>query len=99
MVKKQQLKIYGTRKRGHREKWFIKKEGKHRYREVRRDKKGHFISSRKWSWKNPIGEEVFTEVEPLIIDYEDTAKGRQEALREIRETVREWEWIKFEAES
>jgi len=94
MVKKQ-LKIYGTRRRGHREKWFIKKEGKSRYREIRRDKKGHFISTRKWSPKRPISKEVFTEVEPLYVDY---TTGR-EALGKVREEIREWEWIDFEAES
>ena len=95
MLSKKQLKIYGTRKRGHREKHYVKKEGKYRYREVRRDKKGHFISVKKWSPKKPIGKEIFTELEPLYVDYE-TGK---EALGKIRKQVREWEWIKFEAES
>jgi hypothetical protein len=87
------LKVYGTRKRGHRERWIVK--GKRVYREVRRDKKGRFISAKKWSPKKPIGKEVFTEIDPLIVDY-DTGK---EALSKMRETTREWEWIKFEAES
>lgn len=89
------LKIYGTRRRGHREKHFIKKEGKHRYVEVRRDAKGHFLYKKKWSPKKPLKETVFTETHPLIIGYET---GR-EALLKVRETAREWEWIDFEAES
>jgi hypothetical protein len=93
MLRKKQLKIYGTRRRGHREHWIVK--GKGVYREVRRDKYGRFISTRKWSPKKPIGKEVFTEMEPLIIPYE-TGK---EALIKVREIVREWEWIDFEAES
>jgi len=95
MAKVRRLKIYGTRRRGHREKHFVKKQGKYRYREVRRDKKGRFISVKKWSPKKPIGEEVFTELQPLIIGYET---GR-EALEKVKEAVREWEWIEFEAES
>jgi len=89
------LKVYGTRRRGHREKHFIKKEGKYRYVEVRRDAKGHFLYKKKWSPKKPLKETVFTETHPLIIGYET---GR-EALEKVRETVREWEWIDFEAES
>jgi len=38
---------------------------------------------------------AFTETEPLIIEYE-RGKG---ALAKVREVVREWEWIDFEAES
>lgn len=93
MLRKKQLKIYGTRRRGHREHWTVK--GKGTYREVRRDKYGRFISAKKWSPKKPIGKEIFTETEPLIIEYE---RGR-EALSKMRETVRQWEWIDFEAES
>ena len=92
---KRKLKVYGTRRRGHREKHFVKKEGKYRYKEVRRDRKGRFMSVKKWSPKKPISKEVYTEVEPLIIDY-TTGK---EALEKVRETVKEWEWIDFEAES
>lgn len=90
---KRQLKIYGTRTRGHREHWVVKDKGV--YREVRRDSKGKFISTVKWSPKKPIGKEVFTETQPLIVKYET---GR-EALADIREVVRGWEWIDFEAES
>jgi len=93
--RKKELKIYGTRRRGHRERWYIKAEKKGRYKEVRRDKKGRFISTKKWSPKKPIKEETFTETEPLLVDY-TTGK---EALEKVRETVREWEWIDFEAES
>lgn len=91
MVKK--LKVYGTRRRGHREHWIVKGEGC--YKEVRRDSKGRFVSVKNWSPKKPIGKEVFTELQPLIIDYET---GR-EALAKVREAVKEWEWIDFEAES
>ena len=90
---KKQLKIYGTRRRGHRERWTVK--GKGCYREVRRDKRGRLISSKKWSPKNPIGKEIFTEMNPLIIDY-DTGR---EALEKMRDAVKRWEWIDFEAES
>jgi hypothetical protein len=51
---KNQLKIYGTRKRGHREHWTVK--GKGVYREVRRDKKGRIVSAQKWG-----------EIEPEIV--------------------------------
>jgi len=88
-----ELKVYGTRRRGHRERWTVK--GKGVYREVRRDKKGRFICAKKWSPKKPLKEETFTEIQPLIIKY---TTGR-EALDKVRETVREWEWIDFEAES
>jgi hypothetical protein len=88
-----QLKIYGTRQRGHREHWIV--EGKGVYKEVRRDSKGKFISTKKWSPKQPISKEIYTETQPLIIKY-TTGK---EALEKVRETVKEWEWIDFEAES
>jgi len=91
--RKRELKVYGTRRRGHRERWVVK--GKGVYREVRRDSRGRLISARKWSPKKPIGKEVFTEVQPLIVKYET---GR-EALEKVREAVREWEWVDFEAES
>jgi len=87
------LKIYGTRRRGHREHWTVK--GKGVYREVRRDSKGKFLSTKKWSPKQPIKETIHDELHPLIIEYET---GR-EALAKVRETVKEWEWIDFEAES
>lgn len=92
MVKKQ-LKIYGTRKRGHREHWTVK--GKGVYREVRRDRKGRIISAKKWSPKNPISKEIFTEMQPLIVEY----RTGREALLEMREAVREWEWIEMKVES
>lgn len=92
MVKKQ-LKIYGTRKRGHREHWKVK--GKGVYREVRRDKKGRIISVKNWSPKNPISKEVYTETQPLIIEY----RTGKEALLEIRQSVREWEWTEMEVQS
>jgi hypothetical protein len=62
---------------------------------VRRDSKGRFVSVKRWNPKKPIGKEVFTELQPLIVDYE-TGK---EALEKVREAVREWKWIDFEAES
>jgi len=79
------LKVYGTRKRGHREHW----KGKGVYKEVRRDKKGRFISVKKWSPKNPISKSVRSEMQPLIIEYSNS----KEALAKVRETVKEWEWI------
>ena len=88
-----QLKVYGTRKRGHREHWTVK--GKGVYREVRRDSKGKFVSTKKWNPKNPISKEIFTETEPLIIKY-GTGK---EALEKIRETAKEWEWTEMDVES
>jgi hypothetical protein len=86
MVKKQ-LKIYGTRKRGHRERWLIGRKGV--YREVRRDRKGRFISVKEWSPKNPISKEVYTETQPLLIEY----RTGKDALLKAREAVREWEWV------
>ena len=93
MVRKKQIKVYGTRIRGHRERWVVKDKG--RYYWVRRDSKGRFLGSGKWSPKEPLEKTLFTETEPLIIPYET---GR-EALVKVREVVREWEWIDFEAES
>jgi hypothetical protein len=84
---KKQLKIYGTRKRGHRERWKVK--GKGVYREVRRDKKGRLLSVRKWSPKNPISKEIYTETQPLLVEY---SSGR-DALVKAREAAKEWEWI------
>jgi len=89
------LKIYGTRRRGHRERHYVKKEGKYRYYEVRRDAKGHFRYKKKWTSKKPLKEETFTELQPLVIEY----KTGKEALQKVKETVKEWEWIDFEAES
>lgn len=89
MPKKRKLKIYGTRRRGHREHWYIKKEARGRYREIRRDSKGKFISTKKWSPKRPIGKEVYTELQPIWVEYE-TGK---EAYQKVKEEVREWEWI------
>ena len=86
MVKKQ-LKIYGTRKRGHREHWTV--NGKGVYKEVRRDKEGRFLSVKDWSPKNPIGKEVYTETQPLLIEYGSS----KDALKKAREVVREWEWV------
>jgi hypothetical protein len=65
------------------------------YREVRRDRYGKLISAKKWSPKKPINKEVFTEMEPLFVEY----RTGKEALNKMREVVREWEWIEFEAES
>ena len=87
------LKIYGTRKRGHRERWNVK--GKGVYREVRRDKKGRIISAHKWSSKNPISKEIFTETQPLIVEY---GTGR-EGLQKMRDSVRKWEWIEMKVKS
>jgi hypothetical protein len=87
------LKVYGTRKRGHRERWKVK--GKGVYREVRRDKEGRFISVKDWSPKNPISKEIFTETQPLIVEY---GTGR-EGLRKIRDSVKEWEWIEMKVQS
>jgi hypothetical protein len=84
---KKQLKVYGTRKRGHRERWKI--NGKGVYKEVRRDKEGRFISVKDWSPKNPISESVRNETQPLTIQYSNS----KEALAKVRETVKEWEWI------
>lgn len=95
MVEKRKLKIYGTRRRGHRERWYIKKEQKGRYREVRRDSKGRFISTKKWSPKKPIGKEVYTELQPLIIEYKTGKEAKEKVVKEVRE----WEWKDFEAES
>ena len=84
---KKQLKIYGTRKRGHRERWKVK--GKGVYREVRRDKKGRIISVKKWSPKNPISAEVYNETQPLLVEY----RSGRDALVKAREAAREWEWV------
>jgi hypothetical protein len=80
------LKVYGTRKRGHRERWKVKGNGV--YREVRRDRKGRIISAKKWSPKNPISREVYTETQPLLIEYSSS----KDALVKAREAAREWEW-------
>lgn len=92
MVKKQ-LKVYGTRKRGHRERWKVKGRGV--YREVRRDKEGRFLSVKNWSPKNPISKEIFTETQPLIVEY----RTRREGLQNIRDSVKEWEWTGMKVES
>lgn len=93
LARNKQLKVYGTRIKGHRERWVV--EGKGRYFWVRRDSKGRFLAYGKWSPKEPLEKTLFTETEPLIIEYE---RGK-EALAKVREVVREWEWIDFEAES
>ena len=49
----------------------------------------------KWSPKQPLEKTLFTEIKPLIVEYE-TGK---EALAKVRRVVNEWEWIDFEAES
>jgi hypothetical protein len=87
------LKVYGTRKRGHRELWIV--DGKGVYKEVRRDKEGKFVSVKKWSPKNPISKKIFTEMQPLIVEY-GTGK---EALLKMRDSVKEWEWIEMKVES
>ena len=93
MASNKQLKVYGTRVKGHRERWIIK--GKGRYYWVRRDSKGKFLACGRWSPKEPLERTLYTETQPLIIKYE-TGK---EALTRVREVVNEWEWIDFEAES
>ena len=85
MVKKQ-LKIYGTRKRGHREHWNV--NGKGVYKEVRRDKKGRLISVKKWSPKKPISKEIYDETQPILVDY----RNGKDALKNVRMRAREWEW-------
>ena len=92
-LKRKQLKVYGTRVRGHREHWVVKWKGT--YKEVRRDSKGKFVSTKKWNPKKPIREEIFTETQPLIVKYET---GR-EALEKVREAVRGWEWIEMDVKS
>jgi hypothetical protein len=89
------IKIYGTRRRGHREKHYVKKENRTCYFEVRRDKKGHFLYKKKWTPKKPLKAETYTELNPLVIGY----KTGKEAYGKVMEAVREWEWIKFKAES
>jgi hypothetical protein len=91
--RRKQLKVYGTRRKGHRERWTVKGKGKYFW--VRRDSGGRFLASGKWSCKEPLSETVFTETEPLIIEYET---GR-EALAQVRQAVNEWEWVDFKAES
>lgn len=90
---KKYLKIYGTRRRAHRERWVY--DGKGVYREVRRDSQGKVVYTGKWSWKKPTSK-IYGETEPLIIEY---TTGR-EALQKVREAVREWEWLtRMEVES
>jgi len=91
--RKKQLKVYGTRIKGHRERWVVR--GKGRYFWVRRDRKGRILSRGKWSPKEPLEKTLFTETQPLIIEY-DTGR---EALQKVRQVVKEWEWVDFEAES
>jgi len=91
--RKKQLKVYGTRRKGHRERWIVKGKGKYFW--VRRNGKGKFLSHGKWSSKEPLAETLFTETKPLIIEY---VRGR-EALAQVRQVVNEWEWVDFEAES
>jgi hypothetical protein len=90
---RKQIKVYGTRRKGHRERWVV--EGKGRYFWVRRDKKGKFLGYGKWSPKEPLAETLFTETEPLIVKYD---RGK-EAYAKVRQVANEWEWIDFEAES
>lgn len=80
------LKIYGTRKRGHRERWNLK--GKGVYREVRRDKKGRLISVKKWSPKKPISKEIYDETQPILVEY----RTGKDALKNVRKRAKEWEW-------
>jgi hypothetical protein len=91
--RKKQLKVYGTRRKGHRERWTVKGKGKYFW--VRRDSRGRFLASGKWSPKEPLAETLFTETEPLIIEYD---RGG-EALAQVRQVVNECEWVDFEAES
>lgn len=91
--RKKQLKVYGTRRKGHREHWTVRSKGKYFW--VRRDCKGRFLALGKWNPKKPLSEMLFTETEPLIIEYD---RG-SEALAQVRQVVNEWEWIDFEAES
>lgn len=80
---KSQLKVYGTRIKGHHERWVVK--GRGRYFWVRRNSKGRFLAYGKWSPKEPLEKTLFTETEPLIVEY---MTGR-EALGKVREVVRE----------
>ena len=89
----ERLKVYGTRRRGHREHWTVR--GKGVYKEIRRDKLGKLISVKNWSPKKPIAKEVFTEMQPLYINF----RTGKEGLSKLKKTVQEWEWINFEAES
>jgi hypothetical protein len=84
---KKSLKVYGTRKRGHREHWNVK--GKGIYKEVRRNREGKFVSVKDWSPKNPISKSIRNETQPLIIQYSNS----KEALANVRKAVKEWEWI------
>jgi hypothetical protein len=87
MMVKNFLKVYGTRKRGHRERWIVNGNGV--YKEVRRDKKGRFVSAKKWSPKKPISKEVYDETKPLLVEY----RTGKDALIKAREAAKDWEWI------
>lgn len=50
---------------------------------VRRDSKGRILSRGKWSPQEPLEKTLFTETEPLIIEY-DTGR---EALQKVRQVV------------
>ena len=82
-----QLKIYGTRRRAHREHWNVK--GKGVYKEVRRDRKGRLISVKKWSPKNPLSKTVFDETQPILIE----GRTGKDALTKVRSAIRDWDWI------
>lgn len=75
------LKVYGTAKRGHRENW------KGKYMEVRRDKHGRFLSTKKWSPKRPIGKPKYEEFEVPA-----TKKA-------VVEKYKAHEWVKMEVKS
>jgi len=82
-----QLKIYGTRRRAHREHWTVK--GKGVYKEVRRDRKGRLISVKKWNPRNPISKTVFDETQPILVEY----RTGKEALTKARKAIQDWDWI------
>jgi len=81
-----ELKVYGTARKGHREHWIVK--GKGRYRTVRRDRKGHLVSWKKWKPTEPIEKAKYIEV-----PFEIEAETGREAYQKVVEVYKQWEWV------
>jgi len=88
------LKIYGTARKWHRERWII--DGKGQYVMVRRDSKGKVIAWKRWKPTEPIEKAQYRE-----ISVEIEAETGREAYQKIVEVHNQWEWVKgtFEVES
>lgn len=80
------IKIYGTARIQRGEKRYLRK-GK--YYTSARDKKGHFISTRKWTPKQPNIKEIKQKIEEFAEI--ETGKEAKEKITEKYEEYPEWE--------